>query len=168
MGDAGIIAEFFVYPGPGRAGQLRDLLAGIADDTIKGHLAAFVEQIDQMPLAGWEELATRTLDLSPAVVPYVGHRAWGENYHRGRFMAELAHLATERGIDRGGELPNHVMVILRLIDTGPVGVEEFSTVVPQAIAGMTDELAAHDPGNSYVHVLHAADRVVRLELGALT
>ena len=76
MGDAAVIAEMFRYPSPGRAGELAAMIDRVSDPAITEALAAFVGTVTELELGEWEELHTRTLDLSPAVVPYVGHVVW--------------------------------------------------------------------------------------------
>jgi nitrate reductase delta subunit len=61
-----------------------------------------------------EELYTATFDLCPACVPYVSIHLFGEeNYRRGRFMAALLERYAQEGFATGGELPDHLAVLLR-------------------------------------------------------
>ena len=161
MGDAAVIAEMFRYPSPGRAGELAAMIDRVSDPAITEALAAFVGTVTELELGEWEELHTRTLDLSPAVVPYVGHVVWGENYTRGEFMAKLVRAMRAAQVDLDGELPDHLAPILRLYDTGAERPAELDQVAVTAVEKMRAELARSDRHNPYVHVFDAALHLLR-------
>ena len=151
-----LLAEAFRYPRPGLLDQLE---AGLAESTpgpARSGLAAFVKKIGALSLSEWEELATRTLDLSPAAAPYVGFQIWGESYQRGEFMAKLNRTMAELDIDPEGELPDHLVPILRYLAVAnppiPELIENFETAVQRMIAVLREK----DKDNPYIHLFEAA------------
>ncbi len=161
MGDAAVIAEMFRYPSPGRAEYVAKMVETVSDPAVAAALGVFVGAVAELDLGEWEELHTRTLDLSPLVVPYVGHVVWGENYTRGDFMAKLVRAMREAGVDLDGELPDHLAPVLRLYDTGAPRPPELDEVAVTAVEKMRAELARNDRHNPYLHVFDAALHLLR-------
>jgi nitrate reductase delta subunit len=61
-----------------------------------------------------EEVFTSTFDVTPSCVPYVSIHLFGEeNFKRGAFMAGLQARYQQTGFITGGELPDHLAVLLR-------------------------------------------------------
>ncbi len=164
MAAAATIARCFAYPDDGRLDELRQAVAALPDGKVRTHLERFLSAIAPLSLGEWEELHTRTLDLSPHVVPYVGHVVWGESYKRGAFMADLMRAMTDAGIDMDGELPDHLAPILRYLEAVDAPHEELVEVLPQAVASMIKELKKSDRDNPYRHVLEAARAQVAIEV----
>jgi nitrate reductase delta subunit len=80
-------------------------------------LAAFDRFADTLSAAApetREEWFTATFDVTPACVLHVSIHLFGEeNYKRGQFMARLLARYHEVGFRHGGELPDHLAVLLR-------------------------------------------------------
>ena len=110
-----LLAQSLVYPYEGLLDELQAGAAAFPKGPGRDRLAAFLKQVGRLTLAQWEELATRTLDLDPAAAPYVGFQIWGESYQRGAFMAKLARAEAELDIDPAGELPDHLVPVLRYL-----------------------------------------------------
>ncbi|GMW03170.1 MAG: hypothetical protein AMXMBFR84_43050 [Candidatus Hydrogenedentota bacterium] len=73
----------------------------------------FVQFLEAATLAKARELYTRAFDLSPLAVPYLSVYLFGaENPQRGQFMAGFSGAYAESGYDSGGELPDHLAVVL--------------------------------------------------------
>ncbi len=152
------------YPQPGRRDELGGLVETLPVGAIRSELQAFVAAISLMEQGDWEELHTRTLDLSPQFVPYVGHVVWGESYRRGAFMADLQRAQLDAGIDQRGELPDHLAPVLAYVGAVDEPLGDLLEVLPQAVAAMRKELGKADPGNPYRHVLAAAATAVDIRL----
>lgn len=163
MGAASIIAACLAYPQPGHVEALEDAVSTLPAGQVKRDLERFVARVHSIDLGDWEELHTRTLDLSPHFVPYVGHVVWGESYHRGAFMADLKREMAAHRVDLGGELPDHLAPILRLLDATADPPSELVEVLPGAVHAMTKELRRSDRDNPYRHVLAAAAAHVTTE-----
>ncbi|MGC8856453.1 MAG: nitrate reductase molybdenum cofactor assembly chaperone [Anaerolineae bacterium] len=151
-----LLAEAFCYPRPGLLELLEAGLAESAQSPARSGLAAFVKKIGALSLAEWEELATRTLDLSPAAAPYVGFQIWGESYQRGEFMAKLNRAMTELKVDLEGELPDHLVPVLRYLAVAerplPELLEHFAPAVERMIAVLREK----DKDNPYIKLFEAA------------
>lgn len=159
MGDATAVAAAFRYPRPGSLEILSNEVAGIEHGATHRAMENFVVHIRGKSLAEWEELHTDTLDLSPKFIPYVGHAVWGENYRRGAFMADLSRAMSDAGIDRMGELPDHLDPILRYVDEVADPLPDVVEVLPVALMRMSKELRKADKHNPYRHVIDAAQTV---------
>ncbi len=153
-----LLATAFFYPDPGKLAELQEGLEGLAEgaEGVKGPLQAFLDLVGQLSLAEWEELYTRTFDLSPLAAPYVGFQAFGDAYLRGVFLAKMGHALAENGIDREGELPDHLAPVLRYLGQAPVPLPELVEVLVPAIQRMQAALRSAEPGNPYLDLLEAA------------
>jgi nitrate reductase delta subunit len=161
MHAAEVVALGYDYPNPGRLDELSRAVATSSRGAVAGHMTEFVGAIGGLSLGEWEELHTRTLDLSPLFVPYVGHVRWGENYRRGEFMAELNGAMTVAGVDRAEELPDHIAPVLRYLARTDRPVPELLEILPDAVMAMKSTLQQAAPSNPYRHLLAATVAVVQ-------
>ena len=119
-------------------------------------LSAFVKQVAKLSLSEWEELCTRTLDLSPAAAPYVGFQVWGESYQRGEFMSKLNRQMYELDIDPAGELPDHMVPVLRYLGAADAPLPELMENFEPAVERMIGILREKDRRNPYISLFEAA------------
>ncbi len=159
MHPARVVALALDYPGPSSRETLAAAVASVRGP-VRRHVQAFVDEIGRLTLGEWEELHTRTLDLSPLFVPYVGHVVWGENYRRGEFMAALKGAMAAVGVDPAGELPDHLEPVLRYLAATDSPLGDLVAVLPGAVDEMSATLARAERRNPYRHVLAAAAAVV--------
>jgi nitrate reductase delta subunit len=150
-----VVALGYRYPTPTSAADLARAVEADSNAEVKRHMRRFLDRVGALPLGEWEELHTATLDLDPKFVPYVGHVAWGENYRRGAFMAELNAAMGETGVDPYGELPDHIEPILRYLATADEPMADLVEVLPGALAEMHSTLKMAAPDNPYCHLLAA-------------
>ncbi len=163
MRPAEVVALGYRYPDPLRLEMLR---SGVEQDLSGGaqrRMRRFVAAIGQLELSDWEELHTRTLDLSPVFVPYVGHVVWGENYRRGEFMADLKRHMQLKGVHTGGELPDHIEPILRYLAVTPDPFADLVAVLADAVNSMRLAIRTADPDNPYRHLVAATQAVINNE-----
>jgi nitrate reductase assembly molybdenum cofactor insertion protein NarJ len=111
----------------------------------------FYDEIAHVSVEGLQELYTTTFDLNPVASLEVGWHLWGEQYERGRFLAELRGKQAAMGIDADAELPDHLTVLLQMFERE--SNEELAVKVGAAIDKMLKPL--EEQGNPYRHVLHA-------------
>lgn len=97
-----------------QAAQLFDQLTPLFPESAEA-LEKFVRMPDQLSLEQMRELYTVTFDMQPVCYPYVGYHLFGESYKRGAFMAQLNEAYRNLGYSAGGELPDHLSVILRFL-----------------------------------------------------
>ena len=158
MNTFNLLAEYFRYPTPDQAEELRAGLEQLPAGPVKKSLTAFQKPVQKLPLGEWEELYTRTLDLNPLATPYVGFQTYGESYQRGNFMALLNREMCQHQIDLGGELPDHLLPVLRYLGTVSEPLPELVEALPPAVRRMQAVLHKAEPGNPYVHLLDAVEQ----------
>lgn len=151
-----LLAEAFGYPWPGMVTSLEKGLATLPATSPKQSMAAFVEKIRRLKLGEWEELYTRTLDLNPPAAPYIGFQTWGESYPRGVFLSKMKRQLEETGIDLQGELPDHLIPVLRYLGQAPQPLPELVEVISPAVERMSAGLRKVDSDNPYLDLLEAA------------
>jgi nitrate reductase assembly molybdenum cofactor insertion protein NarJ len=92
-------------------------------------------------------------DLEPTCYPYVGHHLFDENPKRSAFILGLNERFRRHGFSAGGELPDHLVVILRFAascdDDGLVD-EILSDAVVPSLRGMVGHhhASAGEPGTA--------------------
>jgi len=148
------------YPQPGHLETLQAAGAQIPAGPARRSYQRFTSLLSQLTLSEWEELHTRTLDLSPLFAPYVGYITWGENYHRGAFLAAMNRAEQNAGIDPDGELADHLDPVLRYLGRVEEPLPELTEVVGPAVAKMYKALKKAEPTNPYVHLLVATRRII--------
>ena len=150
-----LLAEAFCYPRPGLLDRLETGLTSIEDSPVQSGLASFINKVKLLSLSEWEELSTNTLDLSPTIAPYVGYQIWGESYKRGEFMANLSRQMMEQEIDTEGELPDHLVPILRYLDAADDPLPELMENLGPAVQKMMTILKQKDRDNPYIDLMEA-------------
>lgn len=155
MGAFAVLAEVFRYPTRPWEEGLGQRMSEMSPGLIQEGLSAFGDEIRKLSLGEWEELYTRTWDLDPIVVPYVGYQVWGDDYRRGSFMARLRAAYRQAGVKADGELPDHLALVLSYLDREPEPVAELVEAFPVAVERMKAALQKKEPGNPYRLVLDA-------------
>lgn len=158
------LAEAFRYPDPGLASRLRAGLAGFPLGAGRKAFEAFLSAVGALGLGEWEELYTHSLDLSPAVAPYLGYQMWGDGYARGTFMAALNRAYHAAGIEAAGELPDHLGVVLAYLGSGAQPPQELVDIFDPALEKMLAVMHKAEPKNPYTRLLEATAELV--DLGA--
>lgn len=125
------------------------------DSAVKRAFTAFIKHIQLLSLGEWEELHTHTLDLNPSVAPYIGFQIWGESYKRGHFMALLNRVFRENNINPCGELPDHLIPVLRYLGSTDQPVPELIEILTPAVQKMQSALRKKESNNAYTHLLEA-------------
>jgi nitrate reductase delta subunit len=166
MGAYEVVALGYRYPNPTSLEALRDAVNGLSG-AVTRKMQGFLDAVEELDLAEWEELHTATLDLSPLFVPYVGHVVWGENYRRGRFMADLKADMERIGVDLGGELPDHIEPILRYLAVADPPRADLTDVIGGAVEMMRKTLHKAAADNPYNRLLDATAVAVE-EFGLVT
>lgn len=120
-------------------------------------IGAFFDETAHVTDDGFEELYTTTFDLNPVATLDVGWHLWGEQYERGRFLADLRGVQEQLGIDAGVELPDHLTAVLPVIEK--TRDAELIAKTTAAVKKMLAPLEEH--GNPYRHVLREVLRVAQ-------
>ncbi len=150
-----LLAEAFRYPHPGHLEQLERGLAALPESAARPHLERFIRAAGARSLDDWEMLYTRTLDLSPLVAPYVGYQQWGENYRRGNFMSRMNAELARLGIETDGELPDHLIPVLRYLAAAETPLPELLENLAPAVDKMRAALRKAEKDNPYLFLLQA-------------
>lgn len=148
-------ADALTYPGPGLAlslGRLSALLAPACAGAAH-KVDDFVQLLEGSHCDAFEEHYTRAFDLSPLAVPYLSVYLFGpENPQRGQFMAGLMAAYNKAGFSCGGELPDHLALVLRYAAVAPQAesLEIIRLCLPAPVRHMCRGL--REGGNPY-HLL---------------
>jgi nitrate reductase delta subunit len=137
------VAELLRYP--------EQRLARGSDDL--PDVVQFFDEIERVDPEGMEELYTRTFDLNPVATLELGWHLWGEQYERGRFLADLRAVQEELGVDAGTELPDHLTAVLSTL-ARLEAPESLAEKVSPALAKIAAPL--EEQGNPYRHLIRAA------------
>lgn len=151
------LAALLEYPGadyPARLETCRQALER-AQPSAADRMARLGRQLASRSPGEVEELFIRTFELAPRCVPYVGvHLFGGENFKRGEFMARLQAEFAQMGLETGGELPDHLAVLLRYAartDRGTAGeLVQYCLMTP-----VDRMIGALDAANPFVSLLEA-------------
>jgi len=161
MHAALVVADGYHYPSETHLDHLKASVDQLSRGVVRQAMGRLLAELDKLELGEWEELHTRTLDLSPLFVPYVGHVVWGDNYRRGEFMADLKRGMRDVDVDLAGELPDHIEPILRYVAVTMRPLPDLLDVLPGAMKTMESTLADADRTNPYRHLLDATVAVVQ-------
>ena len=117
------------------------------------------------PLTTVEELYTRTFELHAKCYPYLGFHLFGDSYQRAVFLSRLNGLYRQQSFSSGGELADHLPVILRFLSE-PADGEETAALFDEGLAPAVEKMTATFNGddNPYGEVI-AALHVVLTRLG---
>lgn len=157
-----LIAEGFRYPAPGHLAAMQKALQDLPESSEKRCLAAFLANAAKLTLGSWEELHTRTLDLNPPAAPYIGFQTWGESYQRGEFLSKMSREMMENDIDPDGELPDHLISVMRYLARAKSPLPELLQVIEPAVQRMYDALRQADADNPYLDLLEGTRDVCRM------
>lgn len=129
------------------------------------HLDTFVAEAEQSSRSGLEEAYSSAFDLMPACAPYVGYHLFGDGPLRGEFLARLAEVYAQAGFvpgGAGGELGDHLSVVLRFLAAAPRG-EGGDDLRRDGLVPALEKmlLSLGDQDNVYRSVLEALREEVR-------
>jgi nitrate reductase delta subunit len=155
MGALSILAEAFRYPSRDRLSNISEAINALPREAARSALNVFVERAGRLSLVQWQELYTRTFDINPCAPPYVAFVIWGQSYNRGRFMAKLGSAMRALGIDLDGELPDHLVPLLRYLDRASDPITELNPIMELALRSIHNRLKKADPNSIYLGLLEA-------------
>ncbi len=111
-----------------------------------------------MTLGELQELYTGTFELQPDCTPNLGYHLFGNDARRNVFMAQLKERMERHHVAIGSELPDHLCLILRLLEKEQ-SEEERSALMEDclapAVARMVDVLRKSRKCNPYESALRA-------------
>ncbi len=155
-----VLAAAFCYPDTGHIEFLSEGAEFLPAGAVRKAFLSFLQRIGGLPLSDWEELHTRTLDLNPPSAPYFGFQTWGESYQRGAFLAALNHELAVEDIDAEGELPDHLIPVLRYLGRSHAPLPELVEILEPVMARLISVLHKSDPDNPYLDLFHAVQELI--------
>ncbi|MCX7783520.1 MAG: nitrate reductase [Meiothermus sp.] len=155
------LALAYQYPQPGSTKALWERMKDLPQSRAKDLLGRFLQAISELKLSEREELYTRTLDLTPLTAPNIGYAVYGEDYRRGRLMAELNAEYLRLGIDMAGEIPDHLIPVLRYLGVAEKSLPELLQLLGPALHQILHTLKTLEPGNPYLLLLEATQDAVK-------
>lgn len=137
-------------------------------------LVRFGAFVEATPLGELQEAYTLAFDLDslsesePTCYPYVGHHLFEENHKRSALIVGLLERYREHGFDgAAGDLPDHLVVVLRFVatcDDDDLVAETVDEALLPALARMLGTVGSAEPVNGrqrYQQVLAALDLALR-------
>lgn len=105
------------YPQDGNCAPIAQALAELRSGRpeLADSLSALSELVDRNEPALLEEAYMHTFDCNPDRALEVGWHLFGESYSRGNFLVRMRGFMRDRGLDEGGELPDHLCNVLAVI-----------------------------------------------------
>lgn len=155
------LALAYLYPKPGSTKALWERVQDLPGSRAKDLFERFLQAISELKLAEREELHTRTLELTPLTAPYIGYAVYGEDYRRGRLMADLNAAYAELGIDMAGEIPDHLIPVLRYLAVAESPLLELLQLLGPALHQILHTLKTLEPQNPYLLLLEATLEAVK-------
>ena len=123
---------------------------------VHADLGPLVEYLANASLENVEELYTQTFDMNPRCTFDIGWHLFGEDYHRGLFLAKMRREMKRRGGKETNELPDHLTHVLSVM--GKMESEEaedfaVSCVIP-AVKKILENLTSENPYRCVFQVIH--------------
>lgn len=116
-----LFASLLDYPRPGIHGLAGDLRHGVIPDGSGAvhPLSIFRGFLERSTLPDVEDAYVRAFDFAPSTCLDVGYHLFGDTSRRGLFLVKLKGCYSREGFDPGRELPDHLPVLLRFLETEP-------------------------------------------------
>jgi nitrate reductase delta subunit len=152
------LALAYQYPTPGSTKRLWDRLKALPASNPKSLLERFLNSISELTLSEREELYTRTLDLTPLTAPYIAYSVYGEDYRRGSFMAAMNRELAAHEVNTAGELPDHLIPVLRYLAVASEPLTELVELVGPALKQVHHTLKVLEKNNPYLLLIEATQQ----------
>jgi nitrate reductase molybdenum cofactor assembly chaperone NarJ/NarW len=149
IGIYSLYADVLDYPTPHVFSQLRELSRRIAANNSDDAplIQQFEAALNGMSLSQVQEIYTSSFDMHPDCTPNLGCHLFGEDVRRNIFMARLKERMDHAQVPTGAELPDHLSLILRLLDLTHNEDESHALVEDCLVPGVTRILSALEQMN---------------------
>lgn len=139
-----ILASIFYFPGEDYSEKAVDCLHMLQEKypDVAHHFETFVRFIHDIPASELEKLYIRTFDVQALCCLDVGYVLFGEDYTRGKLLANLNKEHHMAGIDCRGELADRLPNVLRLmphLEDSELREELVRYILKPALDKMIDE-----------------------------
>ncbi len=144
------LSALFRYPDEGYAARAQALAAAIGSAAV----GSFATRIAGLTTTALQERYIDTFDLNPSATLEIGWHLFGEQYERGMFLVTLREGLRAAGIAETGELPDHLLHVLPLLDAMPP--TDRDTFVERHLIPALDKIGAVVPAeNPFADLLGA-------------
>jgi len=164
-----ILAGALEYPGPDFYTRLDRFTQVLTIQTSEGgaQFIGFRRKVERLSVEKMQELYTQTFDLNPVCTLDVGYHLFGENYKRGELLAKLRETEEPYEIGQANQLPDHLPVLLRLIEKledEELRMALIAEVLIPALGKMVEALGQTD--NPYLQLIEAIGNALNDEVPA--
>lgn len=157
------LSRALTYPDAAYAAFAQSLPGALTDTDKEARqaLESFASGVQGLSLTEFQELFTRTFDLSPACSLEVGWHLYGEDYARGAFMVSMREQLRRFSVAENGELPDHLTHVLLLVAAMDANerAKFIATYVLPSVRKMVSAMA--DTDNPYKGVITAVEGVLK-------
>lgn len=108
-------ASLLAYPGPDYQENVHTCALAAPSEEME----EFDRMVQGRPMEALQELYAQTFDWNPDTTLDIGWHLFGENYDRGDFLANLRGALKTYGVAESKELPDHLSLVLPLLDRMP-------------------------------------------------
>lgn len=114
-----LFAEILDYPGPRLAASTEDCARRLARKLPKAEelLRNFQKSHAGLSLSQLQEAYTSIFDMQPECTLNLGYQLLGDDWRRSVFLFKLKEIYQAHNFDIGGELPDHLCILLRFLAT---------------------------------------------------
>lgn len=153
----GHFATIVSYPGIETWRSLDALIEGLAAKFPESSamMVKFREAAESLGQDALEEVYLETFEMRAECALYAGHQIFSEDWRRGAFMAALKEQYRVHGISIGLELPDHLSMLLRYLESLAPGDEMEELIGDCIIPAVRKVQAAIEGRSPYSHVLEA-------------
>jgi len=153
-----LLSDVLDYPNaslPESARKCAQMLEGFSLDTVRA-MQSFVTFVRTQNIAQLEEVYTQTFEFNPATTLYIGYHVFGETPKRSRFMNRLKEAYLSQQFSIGGELPDHLCVLLRFLGT-PADLEFMMPLIQDGILPALEKIENNisEKGNCYAEAVNS-------------
>ena len=159
---ADCLAPLFEYPGASYRATVAECRAAIEQmlPSAAADLERFANATERISIEALQELYVATFDLNPRCTLDLGWHLHGEAYERGALLAMLREDMQHAGVSEGGELPDHLTSLLKLLArvTAARRVELAPLLEPALSVLQTSLDACHSPYADLMKIAVATTR----------
>ncbi len=154
-----LFADVLDYPRADVFAQAGQLAASVEEGAESANLLLrFEANVRGMTLGELQEVYTASFDMRPDCSSNLGCHLFGEDVRRNLFMAQLKERMTAHKVETGVELPDHLSLVLRLLDSLAVEEERLVLIEDCLVPGVSRILSALNQSSKscpYADVLQA-------------
>jgi len=160
LGRLGDLLEYPTANLPEKARECLESAGGAPPEALDG-LKSFDTFVASTPSGRLEEIYSASFDLAPACCLYAGFHLLGDDPRRGALLLMLKQCYRKAGLELGGELPDHLSLLLRYLAVPRDPDFEMELVGRLLLPALEKMVPALEEGNGYRGLLQAARALCR-------